>query len=128
MKIANSIALEWDTDCIDELKVNALISQFNKMTMFKDNSLTESILDTDLSIGQQQSLGVMRALYRSPKILILDEPSSALDENSQNEIMDVVFENKSRTVIMVTHRKETLKYVNRIFYMEGGQIYLEERL
>ena len=128
LKIANSIALEWDTDCIDELKVNALISQFNKMTMFKDNSLTESILDTDLSIGQQQSLGVMRALYRSPKILILDEPSSALDENSQNEIMDVVFENKSRTVIMVTHRKETLKYVNRIFYMEGGQIYLEERL
>jgi ABC-type bacteriocin/lantibiotic exporter with double-glycine peptidase domain len=66
----------------------------------------------------------MRALYRSPQILILDEPSSALDETSQKEIMEVAFEQESRTVIMVTHRKETLRYADRILYMRDGQIYL----
>jgi len=125
LPIANSIALEWNSKCIDETKINTLITQFNKLTMFHENNLVESMLDTELSVGQQQSLGVMRALYRNPDILILDEPSSALDENSQNEIMDIVFGIKSRTIIMVTHRIETLKYADRVICIRDGQIFLE---
>jgi ABC-type multidrug transport system fused ATPase/permease subunit len=127
LPIANSIALEWDSKCIDYRKIDALIIEFNKLTMFCESNLFEFTLDTELSVGQQQSLGVMRALYRTPNVLILDEPSSALDENSQNEIMNIVFESDLRTVIMVTHRKETLKYVDRIFYIKEGQIFLENR-
>ncbi len=127
LPIANSIALEWDSKCIDEEKINVLIKQFNKLTMFRESNLFDFTLDTELSVGQQQSLGVMRALYRTPNVLILDEPSSALDENSQNEIMNIVFESELRTVIMVTHRKETLKYVDRIFHIKDGQIFLANR-
>ena len=128
LPICNSIALEWDTKCIDKSKIDALISRFNEMTMFQENNLIDSMLDTELSVGQQQALGVMRALYRSPEILILDEPSSSLDENSQNEIMNIVFENNSRTVIMITHRKETLKHVDRILYLKEGQIFSQKEV
>jgi ABC-type multidrug transport system fused ATPase/permease subunit len=124
LPIANSIALEWNANFIDDARIENLISQFNKMTMFHEHQLIATGLDTELSVGQLQSLGLMRALYRSPQILILDEPSSALDETSQKEIMEVAFEQESRTVIMVTHRKETLRYADRILYMRDGQIYL----
>jgi ABC-type multidrug transport system fused ATPase/permease subunit len=125
LPIAKSIALEWNSKCIDVKKIRDLISQFNKLTMFRESNLIETMLDTELSVGQQQSLGVMRALYRSPSVLILDEPSSALDEKSQNEIMEIIFSKKLLTTIMVTHRKETLKYADRIFYMREGQIFYE---
>jgi ABC-type multidrug transport system fused ATPase/permease subunit len=124
LPIANSIALEWNPKYIDKITIDTLMTQFNKLTMFHEDNLVWSMLDTELSVGQQQSLGVMRALYRNPNILILDEPSSALDENSQNEIMDVVFGVESRTIIMVTHRIETLKYVDRVIRIRDGQIVL----
>jgi ABC-type bacteriocin/lantibiotic exporter with double-glycine peptidase domain len=80
------------------------------------------MLDADLSGGQQQALGIMRALYRTPDLLILDEPSSALDEHSQKEIMEIIFKDPRLTIIMVTHRKETLNYVDRIVLLDEGRI------
>ncbi len=123
LSIANSIALEWDDDFVDYGKVSELISEFNNLKMFEENKLRTSMLDTDLSGGQQQALGIMRALYRTPDLLILDEPSSALDEHSQKEIMEIIFKEPQLTIIMVTHRKETLNYVDRIVLLDEGRIF-----
>ena len=123
LSIANSIALEWDDEFVDYGKVSELISEFNNLKMFEENKLRLSMLDTDLSGGQQQALGIMRALYRTPDLLILDEPSSALDEHSQKEIMEIIFKEPQLTIIMVTHRKETLNYVDRIVLLDEGRIF-----
>jgi ABC-type multidrug transport system fused ATPase/permease subunit len=122
LSIANSIALEWDDEFVDYGKVSELISEFNNLKMFEENKLRTSMLDADLSGGQQQALGIMRALYRTPDLLILDEPSSALDEHSQKEIMEIIFKDPRLTIIMVTHRKETLNYVDRIVLLDEGRI------
>lgn len=123
LSIANSIALEWDDEFVDYERVSELITEFNNLKMFDENKLRTSMFDADLSGGQQQALGLMRALYRTPDLLILDEPSSALDEHSQKEIMEIVFKEPRLTIIMVTHRKETLNYVDRIVYLDEGRTY-----
>lgn len=123
LSIANSIALEWDDEFVDYERVSELITEFNNLKMFDENKLRTSMFDADLSGGQQQALGLMRALYRTPDLLILDEPSSALDDHSQKEIMEIVFKEPRLTVIMVTHRKETLNFVDRIVYLDEGRTY-----
>ena len=63
-----------------------------------------------LSGGQMQRLGIARALYNSPDILILDEATSALDAKTEKELMDCIYNLKAdKTIIMIAHRLNTLK-------------------
>jgi ATP-binding cassette subfamily C protein len=58
-----------------------------------------------LSVGQRQRLGIARALYRRPAILILDEPTAALDQATEADVMRTIGALKgSLTIVMVTHR------------------------
>ncbi len=81
-----------------------------------------------LSGGQQQALLLARLLIRSPKVLLLDEPTAAMDEATEREFI-VNFRKWSagRTVIIATHRMRVLDLVNRIVVLEGGQIALDDR-
>ena len=65
-----------------------------------------------MSGGQKQRLGIARALYQKPKILILDEATNALDTKTEKKVLENLYKFcKSRkiTMIMVTHRKEPIK-------------------
>ena len=64
-----------------------------------------------ISGGQKQRLGIARALYNDPEILILDESTSALDKENEQKIMNdlVKLKNKDITIIMISHRESTLK-------------------
>lgn len=63
-----------------------------------------------LSEGQAQRLCIARALLRQSSLMILDEATSALDEGTERQLLKNLFENKSRTVIFITHRPAVLKY------------------
>lgn len=77
-----------------------------------------------ISGGQAQRLGIARALYKNPKLLVLDEGTSALDLNTENQILDNLFEaNKDLTTIYITHRKENLHRFNRIIEVKNGKIF-----
>lgn len=78
---------------------------------------------TGLSQGQIQRIGIARAFYRNPEILIFDEATSSLDVKTENEIMDILADKKGKiTMIAVSHRLSTLKLCDRLIYMEKGKI------
>ena len=74
-----------------------------------------------LSGGQRQRLGIARALYRNPQVLIFDEATSAMDNITEKTIMNSInrFKN-SMTIIMIAHRLPTVKECDTIFHLEHG--------
>jgi ATP-binding cassette, subfamily B, bacterial PglK len=76
-----------------------------------------------LSGGQRQRLGIARALYANPNLLVLDEATSALDAISENEITEA-FErlDKGLTKIVIAHRLSTVLRANKIVYLKDGKI------
>lgn len=77
----------------------------------------------NLSGGQRQLLYLLRCLFRKSNIIVLDEPTNNLDEESKRYIMGILSElMKDKTAIIVTHDPDVLKYVDRIVEMKNGSI------
>ena len=78
---------------------------------------------TLLSGGQRQRIAIARAILKDPAIIILDEPASALDPESELLIQEAI-ENLlgQRTVFIVSHRLNTIRRANMIYVLEGGKI------
>ena len=66
-----------------------------------------------LSGGQRQRIGIARALYRDANLIILDEPTNALDAETEKKVMDSLA-NLKATIIMVSHSDTSLKYFDKI--------------
>ena len=76
-----------------------------------------------ISGGQKQRIGIARAIYRDPKIMILDEATSSLDNKLELEIISSLIQNKKdMTIVMVAHRLTTLKDCKKIFYLDQGKL------
>jgi ABC-type multidrug transport system fused ATPase/permease subunit len=76
-----------------------------------------------LSGGQRQRLGLARALYRDPEVLIFDEATSALDVETEKRITKEVMKlSGKRTLIIVAHRISTIKNCDIIYYLKNGKI------
>ena len=106
--ILNNIILN---DNIDEYKLSEVIKicQLEQIIESKKDGLNTIIGERGgmLSGGEKQRIGLARALYRNPDILILDEPTSSLDEQTANSFIDSVLNlDKKLTIIMVTHEKK----------------------
>jgi ABC-type lipoprotein export system ATPase subunit len=78
-----------------------------------------------LSKGQQQRVVVARSLINGPRLLIADEPTSDLDEQTEREIMDLlrrVHESTGVSILLVTHATELTRYGTRAVRMVGGAV------
>jgi subfamily B ATP-binding cassette protein MsbA len=76
-----------------------------------------------LSGGQRQRIGIARAIIRDSPILILDEPTAALDTESERLVMDALEKlMEGRTVITITHRLSTIADYDKIFVIRDGRI------
>jgi ABC-type bacteriocin/lantibiotic exporter with double-glycine peptidase domain len=75
-----------------------------------------------LSGGQRQRLGLARALYGDPAVLVLDEATSALDTDTERAVMVAIEALKDCTVIMIAHRMSTVNTCDTIFRIENGRI------
>jgi putative ABC transport system ATP-binding protein len=81
-----------------------------------------------LSGGQQQRVSIARAIVSSPKIILADEPTGAIDSNTSLEIMEILksLNKEGITIIIVTHETDISKFAKRILYMKDGEIIKDE--
>jgi ATP-binding cassette subfamily C protein LapB len=76
-----------------------------------------------LSGGQRQSIAIARALAAKPKVLVFDEPTSAMDQQTESGLLDRLdSELKDRTFLVITHRTPLLRLVSRVIIMDRGKI------
>ncbi len=125
MTIAENVALvpklkKWNKDAY-VARVNDLLRMVNL-----DPEVYGSRYPNELSGGQQQRIGVIRAMAADPPIILMDEPFSALDPISREQLQDELVrlqEVISKTIIFVTHDiDEAIKIANRICIVKDGNI------
>jgi len=76
-----------------------------------------------LSGGERQRIGIARALLRKPGFLVLDEPTAALDNDTQAKLMDALAAlEHTMSVVLITHRPELLRLVDRVIGIENGVV------
>ncbi len=105
----------------DILKKVELFEYVEQQSLKLDTLVGEK--GSNLSRGQTQRLGIARALYINPSILIFDEATSALDTSTERKILEKLFsENQNHTIISVSHRKSAFEFCDQIFEIKHGQI------
>lgn len=76
-----------------------------------------------LSGGERQRIGIARAIYKDPQILVLDEATSSLDSKTESQILHSLEEKLTKkTLIMIAHRVTTLKNVDKVYVFDHGKI------
>jgi len=125
--IRNNIALGVDDNLIDDKKIIECLKDTEMWDYVRKHNdglnLVVGERGIRLSGGEKQRIGLARALYANPEILILDEATSSLDNFTERKIADSIkkFKNKL-TIILVAHRLSTLKDCDKILYLENGTI------
>jgi len=86
-----------------------------------DQSIGENGLN--LSGGQKQRLGIARAFFTQPQLIVMDEATSALDSESESLVSEEISKFKGKvTLILIAHRLSTVRYADHIIYLENGKI------
>ncbi|MDE0453426.1 MAG: ABC transporter ATP-binding protein [Gammaproteobacteria bacterium] len=76
-----------------------------------------------LSVGQQQRLCIARGLVRDARILILDEPTAALDPETENALVDtLVRASEERLIVVIAHRLSTIRRADQVVFLEEGKV------
>jgi ABC-type multidrug transport system fused ATPase/permease subunit len=125
--IAQNIAISEDSDEIDVPKIwaaleSAQLSDYvGQLTKGINSHIGEN--GSHISGGQKQRLGIARALYSNPKLLVLDEATSAMDGQTEFEISTAIDGLRGdTTVVMIAHRLSTVQNADLVVYMADGVV------
>jgi len=121
--VSENIARFGDIDpekVIDAAKAAGVHHMILKLADGYETKITANLL----SAGQRQRIGLARALYDSPKLVVLDEPNSNLDMQGDKALSDAIEELKRRgsTLIIVTHRNNVLEVVDKVMVLANGEM------
>ena len=128
--IAHNIAFgdeEVDLEMVKQACSLAKISSFiEKLPQGYDTNIGER--GVKLSGGQRQRLGIARALYRNPDVIVLDEATNSLDPETEKKIMEEINQlTGQKTIIMIAHRLSTVENCDHIYKLKDGKILVEGR-
>ena len=111
-----------ERDNFDEEKANELFEALN-ISELKDK------YPKDLSGGERQRAAIARALFHNPSVILADEPTASLDTERAVEVVEILSretKEKEKATIMVTHDERLIGYCDKVYYMEDGDLRLDE--
>jgi len=125
--IRNNIALGVNNEEIDDNKINNVIKSASLDDLIKSlpNGIYTRLGENGvrLSGGQKQRIAIARAFYHNRNVLIMDESTSALDKETESEIVrEINLYSRSKTVIVIAHRESTINNCDKVFKIENGMI------
>jgi len=128
--IRANIAFGIEEEKIDHNKINQVLkaSQLSKFIRELENGVETRVGDRgiQLSGGQRQRIGIARALYHNPSVLIFDEATASLDDQTEKQVMRSIYNLKqNKTMIIIAHRISTLNQCDKIYEIKHGQIKLK---
>ena len=124
--IEANISLNYNKNNIDKNKINEILNLLELDNFVK--KLPQNI-DTligergiKLSGGQRQKMCLARLLYHDKEIIILDEATNALDKKSEKAVIQLIRSLKNKTIIMISHDYENLKFCDKLFKVNEGKV------
>lgn len=136
ISIVNQNNKLFDATVLENMKYGTQISTDELMSMLNNlgilgSGIFENLKDglntsvtvggSNLSGGQKQIIGIVRALVKPCSIMLFDEPTSALDSNTKRIVLEIIKKINGRTVIIISHDKDISKYVDETFTLENGK-------
>lgn len=125
MTVRDNIKLIPSLEKIDKDEIDSRIENLFKLVGM-DASTYMDKYPSELSGGQQQRIGIARAFAMNPEIILMDEPFSALDPITRNQLQDEIFniqQTFKKTIVFVTHdMDEALKLADKICIMQDGKV------
>ena len=124
--LRSNVALGIEVSEINDLKVENALRQARLMELVEQLPQGVNTLLGErgirLSGGQRQRIAIARAFYHERSILVLDESTSALDNNTEKEIVnEIKYLKGMKTMIVIAHRLTTLQHCDRIYELKDGQ-------
>ena len=124
--IAENIAFGKSKEEIDYRQLDKVIKMAQLSTFIKElpNGIESKVGESGINVsgGQKQRIGIARALYNNPEILVLDEATSSLDDNTEKNVMKSIYKLKGeKTILIVAHRLSTLDKCDIIYNLDSGK-------
>lgn len=114
-----------DQDLLEALALTGALEFISKFALGMDHMILEGGLG--LSGGQRQALLLSRLIIRQPQIVLLDEPTAALDDASERKLIQSLGQwGAQRTLIIATHRMSVLSLVDRIIVVDNGAVVIDD--
>ncbi|MCL2592726.1 MAG: ABC transporter ATP-binding protein/permease [Defluviitaleaceae bacterium] len=125
--ILENVAFGIDREKIDEDMVWKALEQAQLVEFVKSlpGGLETVVGDRGirLSGGQRQRMGIARALYADPSILVLDEATSSLDDDTEKAVMDAIVSLAGKkTMLIIAHRLSTIEHCDIVYRIENGSV------
>ena len=125
--IKNNIAFGIKKENINEDRINDVIkkAQLENFISQQKNGLDTFVGERGARIsgGQLQRIAIARALYNNPEIIVFDEATNALDEDTENEVMKILLELKGKkTILLISHSHQNLVHCDKNFELINGTL------
>ncbi len=128
--IRANIALGVNSENIDDKKIKECIKkvQLSDFVGNLKNGIDTNVSERGLSIsgGQRQRIAFARAFYFNRDVLILDEPTSSIDEDTEREILEYLIQlKKDKTIIIISHKPDSIKFCDHIYEIKNNTLELK---
>ncbi|UFU07541.1 ABC transporter ATP-binding protein [Ruania halotolerans] len=125
--VAQNVALSWESDEVDEDRVRWALARAQILDVIEDRpgGIHTRVGERGMALsgGQRQRLGIARALYSDPLVLIMDEATSALDTSTEAAVTSAIAElSGDVTIVVVAHRLATIRHSDTVCFMRDGRL------
>ncbi len=122
--IAANIALGRPDASAEEIRIAAKLAQADEFISALSDGYDTVVGERGLTLsgGQRQRVALARALLVDPRVLILDDATSAVDAGTEATIFDALGDGRHRTTLILAHRRSTLTLADRVAVLDGGRI------